>query len=68
MGGRVEGVETFIQSMMQSELLKNNPLSELFMAQDDDDTDSDDNEEVVARSSREADGARIIEVQRQVGT
>ncbi|CAK8688943.1 unnamed protein product [Clavelina lepadiformis] len=65
MGGRVEGVETFIQSMMQSELLKNNPLSELFMAQDDDDTDSDDNEEVVARSSREADGARIIEVQRQ---
>ena len=68
MGGRVEGVETFIQSMMQSELLKNNPLSELFMAQDDDDTDSDDNEEVVARSYREADGARIIEVQRQVGT
>nr|CAB3262975.1 uncharacterized protein LOC100186072 [Phallusia mammillata] len=68
-GGRVEGVETLIQSFLGPKgYLKNNRLSDLFVADVEEEADEDDDEiedPVVARSARSSSDLRLREIKQQ---
>lgn len=71
MGGRVEGVETLLQSFLGPKgYLRNNRFSDLFAAdveeEDDDEDDEPEEEPVVARSSRSSSESRLREIKQQV--
>nr|XP_002124291.1 uncharacterized protein LOC100186072 [Ciona intestinalis] len=68
-GGRVEGVETLLQSFMGPKgFLKNSPLSDLFMAPDEDAEEEEEPEVEEERISRSTDDTRLVELQTQYKT
>lgn len=64
-GGRVEGVESFVKSMLQSDSFKNSPIGKIFIEATDDDEEADEfdvEDNHVDGVPSSADEAKIMEI------